>query len=220
MKKLIYFFLALILCWELQTIRSVAESENIRIAGKFEFLAAGGPRYIEFSAELEKDGRVTGETIFRNDKREPASKGEAQEAGSALPLFIRANLDCMEVRNNRAVMSGEITEASSDRYIGKRLLLAVQHRNPGDSRSRDKFTWGVYRTLQNDWPASDTERSEDPLGDAKRLVTDSERDDDAGVLSGENRVVGCQSFPLSSFTFIDSKQGRGVINVWPQRPSS
>jgi len=39
------------------------------------------------------------------------------------------------------------------------------------------------------------------------------------ILSGENEVVGRQSFPLSSFTFIDSKQGRGVIDIGPQKPS-
>jgi hypothetical protein len=47
------------------------------------------------------------------------------------------------------------------------------------------------------------------------IVSDSERSDDVGVISSQEKVVGCQSFPLSSFSFVNPKQGQGTVRVRP-----
>ena len=47
------------------------------------------------------------------------------------------------------------------------------------------------------------------------VATDAEREDDAGVPSRRSEVVGCQSFPLSSYSFVDVKHGDGNIQVRP-----
>jgi hypothetical protein len=48
-----------------------------------------------------------------------------------------------------------------------------------------------------------------------RVAKDFEREDDEGVPSKNHEVVGCQSFPLSSYTFIDIEHGNGNVQVKP-----
>ena len=114
-------------------------------------------------------------------------------------------------------MSGTVSEANIPSYLGRRVLLAVEDNSQNtNGRKQDRLTWGLYRIPKSDWLATDSERSEDQQVAAPIWTAhDAERSDDSGMLSNQSEVIGCQSYPLSAFTFIDEKQGHGKIHVRP-----
>lgn len=184
--------------------------------GKFEvFAAEGAPsRSIEFKAEIGVDGRITGEVIFQ-DQAAATTTSEPDESRPAEErLYLRAELDCLSIEKNKAVMSGSITQASMDKYLGRRFLLAVQDNGEEDLRARDKLTWGVYRPVTRDWPTTDAERPEES-GPLSWVATDAERPEDSGSVPETSPVVGCRTFPVSAFTFLRAEQGRGTVHVQP-----
>jgi hypothetical protein len=114
-------------------------------------------------------------------------------------------------------MVGSVTESSVAHYVGRRFLLVAQD-NDGDAKAAigDRLTWGLYRPSQRAWVAMDSERSvDDEAGPGYWLATDSERPDDPGVSSQKVETIGCQTFPVTSFSFVDTKHGRGSVQVRP-----
>ena len=112
-------------------------------------------------------------------------------------------------------MSGVITQSNVPAAIGERVLLVVEDNGEGiDSESLDKLTWGVYTDKPRSWIPKDAEREDDPPVPAW-LATDFERTDDAGVPSDKSTIIGCQTFPLSSYTLVDVEHGFGNIQVKP-----
>ena len=172
-------------------------------------------RFIEFHARRSLDGNVSGETIFRADSVNPpsAANGESQESQ---PFFFKAAVDCLVINKQTAVISGAITDSSSRPYIGRRILVVAQDNGGAEDQSKkDRFTWGIYRLDNHSWLPSDSERSPDDINPLSWIATDSERPDDEGVVSNKEQVIGCQSFPLSSFSFINPSQGHGTVRVRP-----
>lgn len=171
---------------------------------------------IDFNARLERDGSTAGEMAFQDTPRPSDSKAGAEESSedATRPFFLKANFDCLTISGNSAVMSGNVTQASQEKYLGRRVLLVVQDNGHGaDPAKRDKLTWGLYRAPATDAPlTSDFERPDDLAG-ITWLATDAERADDTGTSSQKNEEIGCHSFPLSAFSFIDTKQGSGRIQV-------
>ncbi|HEY6805798.1 MAG TPA: hypothetical protein VI306_19620 [Pyrinomonadaceae bacterium] len=200
------------------TALSTKEYEGPSANGSFEiFLEKGAKRRIEFHAVRDLNGKVTGETTFQDevpqeqvDKSTDANNNDAQK-----PFFMHAQFDCLIVEGNRAVMSGSVTEASSEQYVGKRVLVVAQENGgAGDPARRDKLTWGIYRTPKSEWLPGDSERPEE-LSGLSWIASDSERPEDEGVSSIKETVVGCQSFPVSSFSFLNATQAKGTAHVKP-----
>jgi hypothetical protein len=194
--------------------RVFALADGPSVKGKFELLPTAGspPRSIEFNARTSIEGQTIGDAVFQDDV---AASKEGEAKVEEKPLYLRAEFDCLVVKANKAVMSGSITDASRDYYVGRRFLLVVQD-NGGtqDPLKRDKFTFGVYRTENRNWVTWDAERP-DETGSISWLATDAERPDDLGTSSENNEVVGCKTFPLSSFSFLDATQTRGNVQVRP-----
>jgi hypothetical protein len=195
---------------------SAPEPEGASVNGKFEIsLDKGAKRHIEFHAFRDLNGNVTGETIFQDDAPEtPLDKSTDGATSDANKVFyLKAQFDCLTIEGNKAVMSGAVTEASSEQYVGRRVLVVAQENGGADDPAKhDRFTWGVYRNQKNNWLPGDSERSEEVTGQSW-LATDSERIDDEGVPSHKEKVIGCQSFPISAFSFINANQGRGTVHV-------
>jgi hypothetical protein len=198
--------------------RNVASTSGPSAKGKFEIRAIDGnpARDLEFTAIMSEDGSLNGEAVFKDAVTEGPA-GEAPTATGEKPLYLKADLDCLVVKSNKAIMSGSITQSSLETYLGRRILLVVQDNGGSENPlAHDKVTWGVYRPLTSNWPAKDAERSdEDDSGPLTWLATDSERPEDEGTVSEKNQVVGCRTFPLSSFSFVDTTQGRGTVRVHP-----
>jgi hypothetical protein len=196
-----------------------AESSGPSATGKFEILTDDGPtRSIEFSARSDAYGKTVGEVIFRDSEPQASINPEtATETQAPTLFFLKAEFDCLTVKDNRAVMVGSVTESSVAHYVGRRFLLAALD-NDDDAKAAvaDRLTWGLYRPSQRAWVAMDSERSVDEdTGPGAWLATDVERPDDPGVSSQKVETIGCQTFPVSSFSFIDSKHGRGTVHVRP-----
>ena len=186
--------------------------------GSFEIsLEKGLKRHIDFHAVRDLNGNVTGETIFKDDGTpfgvEKAS--EETNANSTKPLFLKAEFDCLTIEGNKAVMSGSVTEASLESYVGRRVLVVAQENGGSeDPTKHDKLTWGIYKNNKSDWLAVDSERPDEQLGQSW-IATDAERTDDEGVPSNKEEVIGCQSFPVSAFSFLNANQGKGTVRVKP-----
>lgn len=197
---------------------TAADTNGPSASGNYEVSIDNGRKsYIEFNVRTERDGSITGESTFRD--REPVSdpklNGAPTISESPAPFYMKAEFDCLTVKDNKAVMSGTVTESSSERYVGKRMLLVVQDNGDGTkSAARDKLTWGVYTPTARWWFPTDSERPDDE-GVSKWTATDAERPDDEGVPSQKSEEIGCQTYPLSSYSFIDAKHGSGNIQVRP-----
>jgi hypothetical protein len=192
------------------------EPEGASVNGKFEILLdKGAKRHIEFHAFRDLNGNVSGETVFQDDAPEtPTDKStDGVTSDSNKAFYLKAAFDCLTIEGNKAVMSGSVTEASSEQYVGRRVIVVAQANGGAeDPAKRDRFTWGVYRNKKADWLPGDSERP-DEVGAQSWLATDSERIDDEGVLANKEKVIGCQSFPISAFSFINASQGQGTVHV-------
>lgn len=193
-----------------------AASTGPSVEGKFEINIQGEPsRSIEFKASRASDGTTTGEVVFRDTALvPPASTDESTDTRSSSGSFyLKAEFDCLVVQANKAIMSGNITDSSVKYYVGRRLILVAQDNGGGvNLRARDKLTWGVYRPTKKDWYATDSERPDEPPSNSW-LATDAERPDLTGVFLDQEEIIGCQTFPLSSFSFLDAGLGRGTVHV-------
>lgn len=197
------------------TVPTSAASAGPSVDGKFEINIQGEPaRSIEFKASLASDGTTTGEVVFKDTTPTPASAGESTDTkSSSSTFFLKAEFDCLVVQANKAIMSGNITESSVKYYVGRRLILVAQDNGGGvNLRARDKLTWGVYRPTKKDWLVTDSERPDEAPSNAW-VATDAERPELSGVFLDQEEIVGCQTFPLSSFSFLDAGLGRGTVHV-------
>jgi hypothetical protein len=84
-----------------------------------------------------------------------------------------------------------------------------------NAASTDKLTWGIYQPSGGAWVPKDAEREDDNGAGLSWLATDFERSDDVGIPSNQSKVVGCQSFSLSAYSFVDVAHGGGNIQVQP-----
>lgn len=195
----------------------VAEDDETPSAtGHFQVSIDNEPtKIIDFNARVGSDGVTFGDMSFTFNPTSSDSKPE-EEAGlqeKATSFFLRANFDCLIVKGNKAVMGGSVTQASSERYLGRRILLVVQDNGHGTTPAHgDKLTWGIYKTPNEGGLATDNERPDD-LGVGNWVASDAERTDDLGVISQKSQPVGCQSFPLSAFSFLNAQDGHGNIRV-------
>ena len=194
-----------------------SETAGSTVDGRFQIESEGPTRLIEFHATRSIDGRVSGEAIFRDDSVVNVEKpSEAVSSDAAQSFFLKADFDCLVINKNKAVMSGSITDSSSRHYVGRRVLVVAQDNGGAtDSSKTDRLTWGIYLSDKKWWVASDSERPADEVSQLSWIASDSERADDEGVPSDKEQIVGCQSFPLSSFSFINAKQGHGRVRVRP-----
>ena len=195
---------------------SGATNEKATANGHFRISIPGEPaKTIDFNAQLGMDDSTSGEMIFREvETRARAAAEEAVNAEPDKPFFIRAQFDCLLVDGNKAVMSGGVTEASADRYVGRRIVLAVEDNGNGDvPGKRDRITWGIYRTIPAAQSTVDIDRPDEPAGPMSWIAKDADRDDDPGILSNTRQEIGCRTYPISSFTFISANQGKGEIHV-------
>jgi len=194
-------------------------NEGSAVQGSFEILLDGGEkRIIEFHATRATDGTTSGETIFRDVVSENAPKPTPSAEGApetAKVLFMKADVDCLVIEDNKAMMSGSIVESTLPQYVGRRVLIVAQEdRLRKGTEKHDRLTWGVYRNTQPNWIAQDQERPDEPTN-LSRIATDAERPEDEGTPSNKEMLVGCHTFPLSSFAFFNAKQGHGSVKVKP-----
>ena len=185
--------------------------------GSFQFtLDDGQIRNLEFHARNQNNGRTVGEMTFSDQAAVPVPDPDNSTAINSPGAVMTAKFDCLQVNGKQAVMSGIISESNIAAAIGLRVLLVVEDNGEGvDIPTPDKLTWGVYQPATGNWIPKDAERDDDNGASLVWVAKDAEREDDPGVPSNQSKVIGCQSFPLSSYSFVDVKHGGGNIQVQP-----
>lgn len=187
--------------------------------GDFRFeMDDGVTRHLEFDARVHKDGTARGQMTFSAQGELPDQDVDGEgAAGLPAGVFMKAEFDCVTVEGNRAVMGGAVTESNVAGYAGRRVLLVVEDGGEGvKAESPDRLTWGVYLKPAEGPSPSDAERP-DESEPTEWMVSDFERPDDPQqpFKKGAAAAVGCQSFPPSSYSFVDVKHGDGNIQVRP-----
>lgn len=219
MKRLLIAFVLLLFLSVLTSPEvSLAEGPGRAANGSFQLSFENGVSWqIQFDAKLWSDGNTTGEIAFHDANTAVVDHGkssiQSEEAEAPRSFYAKATCDCLLIDGVEAVLGGTVTEASHKNFIGRRVLIAVQDGDSLTPRLRDKFTFGFYRTTYKSWIATDGERPDDNGSVPGWLATDAERPDDLGILSHKSDEITCNSFPLSSHSFIGSKQGQGKIHV-------
>lgn len=186
--------------------------------GTFQFTVGDGSvRYVSFNARIHKDNTVTGEMTYTNPSESPeVNPDNAYTPPTITGVSVKATFDCLVINSNRAVMSGVIVESNIGAALGRRVLLVVQDNEQGINASDlDKLSWGIYEPHNMNWTPADSELENDTGASLRWIATDSERPDDAGIPSHPDPTIGCQSFPISSYAFVDIQHGAGNIQVKP-----
>ena len=188
-----------------------ADSNGPSANGGFQFtLEDGNTRYIEFEA------RVQGENASGHMSFSDPTATIGNENSPSTGVQMRANFDCLRVEGNRAVIGGVISSSNILTAIGRRMLLVLEDNGEGINQpAPDRLTWGIYETPACGWTPRDSERDDDIGASLSWIATDLERSGDVGIPSKKDPLVGCQSFPLSSYSFVDVSHGNGNIQVRP-----
>jgi hypothetical protein len=181
--------------------------------GKFQFqLEDNNNRYIEFDARLHGD-QARGTMTFSD----PSSiLGDSDSNDVATGAVVTAKFDCLKIDGHRAVMGGAVSESNFASLIGHRVLLVVEDNGEGvNVLNPDRLTWGIYDSNKPNWIPVDAEDPNDIGASLKWIAKDAERDDDVGIPSQRDTTVGCTSFPLTSYSFVDIPHGSGNVQVKP-----
>ena len=196
---------------------TLASADGPSASGSFQFsLDDGQIRNLEFNARNQNNGRTVGEMTFSDQAAIPVPDPDDSTAINSPGAVMTAKFDCLQIQGNRAVMSGVISESNIAAAIGLRVLLVVEDNGEGvNIPTPDKLTWGVYQSANQSWIPKDAERDDDNGASLTWIAKDAEREDDPGVPSNQSKVIGCQSFPLSSYSFVDIKHGGGNVQVQP-----
>jgi len=194
-----------------------ASADGPSASGSFQFsLDDGKIRNLEFNARNQNNGRTVGEMTFSDQAAVPVPDPDDSTAINTPGAVMTAKFDCLQIEGNRAVMSGVISQSNIAAAIGLRVLLVVEDNGEGvNIPTPDKLTWGVYQSANANWTPKDAERDDDNGASLTWIAKDAERDDDPGVPSNQSKTIGCQSFPLSSYSFVDIKHGGGNVQVQP-----
>ena len=195
---------------------TLASADGPSASGSFQFsLDDGQLRNLEFNARVQNNGRTVGQMTFSDQAAVPVPDPDDPTAINSPGAVMTAKFDCLQIEGNRAVMSGVISESNILNAIGLRVLLVVEDNGEGVNAFTDKLTWGIYTPQGTGWTPKDAERDDDNGASLKWLATDFERTDDVGIPSNPSKIVGCESFSLASYSFVDVVHGGGNIQVQP-----
>jgi len=200
--------------------------------GEFWFSSGDGvTRYVKFNAKVNPDGSSKGQMTYVDPGATPESDTDNSEgaANSSAGVTIQIEFDCLVVNNNQAVMSGVIVASGFPAAIGQRVLLTVEDNDEGIKvPGPDRLSWGVYKNANINWVPADAELGSDPpvLPWIVKDLENCEKDPETGMPvegcvdpnsypSNRSTTIGCNSFPLSSYSFIDVTHGSGNIQVRP-----
>ncbi len=193
-----------------------AGSDGPSASGNFQFsLEDGQPRYLDFNAREQNKGTVVGEMTFSDPSVVPVADPDGSEGSGTPGALVRAKFDCLKITGNRAVMGGVIFESNILSAVGLRVLLVVEDNGEGVNALNDKLTWGIYTPQATGWTPRDAEREDDNGASLSWIAKDFERSDDVGIPSNQSKSVGCESFSLAAYSFVDVVHGGGNIQVQP-----
>ena len=167
--------------------------------------------HFNFNAITHANGSVTGHLSLRDPEEVPNQDvdGNGESGSEALPegAEVTADLDSVNISGNRVALSGVITRASVQRYVGLRMILIIEDNGEGNAAEPDKVTWGFYRRIPRRLvaDAENPDAGAFPVGE-RFLATDAERPEEGAFLVGESEF-DTNSFPLSSYSLTNINGG-------------
>jgi len=196
---------------------SLAGADGPSATGNFQFtLEDGQTRFLEFNARQQNNGNIVGAMTFSDPNVVAVTDPDATPGPTNAGALVQASFDCLKITGNRAVMSGVISQSNILSAVGLRILLVVEDNGEGiNTATNDKLTWGIYQPSGGAWVPKDAEREDDNGAGLSWLATDFERTNDVGVPSNQSKIIGCQSFSLGAYSFVDVAHGGGNIQVQP-----
>lgn len=194
-----------------------AQTSGSSAKGSYQFsLEDGYTKYVEFDARTQADGTVTGQMMLSDESelsnQDVDGTGDKSLTESYKGFYIKAEFDGLVVTKNQAVMSGTVRDSSIRDFIGQRVLLTVED-NGDNTRVPDKLTWGIYQPVESGENPTDAERKFDEGAGTRWIATDAERKEDEGVVYPKDEAISSQSFPVSSYSFVEIERGAGDILV-------
>jgi hypothetical protein len=187
-------------------------------AGSYQFTLTGDKylKTVEFSAQTNADGSATGSIYFTDEAVITIQDvdGTGDKGGRIVGYNIKADVDGLVVDKNQAVLSGIIRSASDSSFLGQHVVLTVVD-NGDNTRIPDQLTWGMYREITRDWVPSDAEWKEDPGVGLRWWATDYERKGDVGYQMPRDETLHGQTFPATTYDFVDADNTAGDIRVSP-----
>ncbi len=176
------------------------------------------PKSVEFEAHTDERGATTGQFKFIDEGTIVDRDPDAEDPRDETPpgFSITATLDGLTIENNRAVMSGTITESTHHNYIGKWVQLVVED-NGNNQERPDQVNWRMCQPEPGGWVPADAEEPRDEGAYWHWWATDFEYRDDVGIPSRNvipGQASGCPSFSLSAYEF-PALRGEGGIEVHP-----
>ena len=204
----------------LVTTALMAQNSGPSANGDFQFTAGASSKSLVFNARITNNNQTRGQMVLSGGEgfadQDVDGGGDVNPGGTHANFTLTADVECLRIEGNRAVMAGAVSSSSIPGYIGVRTILVVEDGGEGVKNAVDKFTWGVYRGATLTWVATDAELTLDPGVGLSWWATDAERFDDAGKPSHpSNTGVDCQSFALSAYDLRDVPLGAGNIQVTP-----
>jgi hypothetical protein len=198
---------------------ATAQTPGQAASGTYQFsLDDSYTKYAEFDAKTQADNSTSGKLFFSDEAKvsyqDVDGTGDPALKETYPGVSITVDFDGLVVNKNQAVMSGTVRDSTIRSYIGQRVLFTVED-NGDNTRVLDKLTWGVYQPVVRNWIPTDAERKTDDGAGMRWVATDAERKDDVGVVMPRNEAIDTQSFPVSSYSFVDVARGAGDILVTP-----
>jgi hypothetical protein len=103
-------------------------------------------RTVSFSATGLQDGAAFGQIDIHDPVPIPDQDvdgtGDPALAASASGVILNADVNCLAVDDDTAIVGGRVTRSDVASYIGKQVLLVVED----SARSQGGFTWGFYES--------------------------------------------------------------------------
>ena len=186
------------------------------VSGAFRVASEQGTQTMEFSATGFSNGSASGDILFTGPVDIPDQDVDGDgsgEKGFKGDLTLKVVVDSLSVEGSRAVVAGQIRDASNDDFIGFRVLLTVEDGAANEKETADAWTLGIYRSTEPTWIASDAELKEDPGVGMTWHASDFEQENDRGYEMPLSTLITSQSFPPSSYELAELAKESGDIVV-------
>ncbi|MFL6334398.1 MAG: hypothetical protein ACJ754_13875 [Pyrinomonadaceae bacterium] len=190
-------------------------------SGSYQFTLTGDKylKTVEFSAQSKADGSATGSIYFTDQAvitiQDVDGTGEkGRIAGYDLKVDVDGLVTSKGETGAQAVLSGTVSSSSVLDFVGQRVVFTVVD-NGDNTRVPDQLTWGIYRQITRDWVPSDAEWKEDPGVGLRWWATDFEQKGDVGYAMPRDETLHGQTFPATTYDFVDADNTAGDISVSP-----
>jgi hypothetical protein len=129
---------------------ALAQRGGSSVSGRVDVILGDGLlRTVAVSAQTHADGAVSGQIDFQSfdplPDQDVDGAGDSTAAESRSGVTVLAEVNCVAIVGDVAIVGGQVVTANPARYVGKQMLLLVED----SDRAQGRFTFGFYESAQN-----------------------------------------------------------------------